>query len=138
MGWIESLLEPLLDRLALKLALKVRAQLDGAIDAAVDRAEDRIDTAVEGLEERLLAAASKAMEDVLRQVTAPIAELKAAVAPAIELQQHVQLSAEAAGMITAKESREMTAAAAAAAASAMDRLRTRLTPPRPWKETPDR
>ena len=137
MNWLDELLEPLLDRLAQKLADKFRAELDGAIDAALDRADDRIDTAVEGLEERLLAAANKAMEDVLRQVTAPIAELKAAVAPAIELQQQVQLSAEAAGMITAKEFREMTATAAAAA-SAIDRLRTPLTPTRPWKEMPDR
>jgi hypothetical protein len=78
MNWIESLLNPLLDRLALKLALKVRAQLDGAIDAALDRAEDRIDTAFKGLEERLQAAATK-----------PIADLKAAVAPVITLQQQV-------------------------------------------------
>ncbi len=87
MNWLDGLLEPLLDRIALKLANKVRAQLNGSMDSALDRAEERIDTAFEGLEERLLAAASKAMEDVLRQATKPIADLKAAVAPVLQLQQ---------------------------------------------------
>lgn len=89
MKWLETLLEPLLDRLALKLALKIRAQLDGAIDAALDRADDRIDKAFEGLEERLLAVASEAMEDVLKQVTGPIADMKEALAPVITVQQQV-------------------------------------------------
>ena len=179
MNWLDKLLEPLLDRLAQKLADKFRAELDGAIDAALDRADDRIDTALEGLEERLLAAAAK-----------PIADLKAAVAPAITLQQQVvdaerlrvevwseatkiqqqamqaaveaavksdqalqqQLqaaceavgttpaeAAKAAGMISAEEGRaQMNAAADAAMAVARDHLSSRLTPPRPWKEIPDR
>ncbi len=143
-NWIKSLLDPLLDHLATKLALKVRAQLDGAIDAALDRAEDRIDTAFEGLEERLQAAATK-----------PIAELKAALAPVITLQQQLQgdvwsnaaeiqqqaieEAAKAAGMIPAKEMEgQIGFAVASARAAAVDHLRSRLTPPRPWKEIPDR
>ena len=150
-NWIKSLLDPLLDHLATKLALKVRAQLDGAIDAALDRADDRIDTALEGLEERLLAAAAK-----------PIEELKVALGPALQLQQQaletagkpalalqpqidaigperLQVAAEAAGMILAKEMKAQTGfAASSARAAAADHLRSRLTPPRPWKEIPDR
>jgi hypothetical protein len=143
MNWLKGLLEPLLDRLALKLANKVRAQLNGAIDSALDRAEERIDTAFEGLEERLLAAATK-----------PIAELKAALEPVITLQQQLQddvwskaaeiqqqaieEAAKAAGMIPAKELEgQIGFAAASARAAAVDHLRSRLTPPRPWKETPD-
>jgi hypothetical protein len=143
MNWIDGLLEPLLDRLALKLANKVRAELDCAIDAALDRADDRIDTAIEGLEERLLAAAAK-----------PIADLNAAVAAAVKpdlaLQQQLQAACEAvgttpaeaakaAGMISEEEGRaQMNAAANAAMAVARDHLRSRLTPPRPWTEIPDR
>jgi hypothetical protein len=135
MNWLDGLLEPLLDRLAQKLALKVRAQLDGAIDAAIDRADDRIDTAIEGLEERLLAAAAK-----------PIEELKVALGPAFQLQQQIeaigperlQAAAEAVGVIPAKEVKAQIGFAAAASAAARDHLRSRLTPPRPWKEIPDR
>jgi hypothetical protein len=48
-------------------------------------------------------------------------------------------AANAAGMISAEEGRaQMNAAADAAMAVARDHLRSRLTPPRPWKETPDR
>jgi hypothetical protein len=142
MNWLKGLLEPLLDRLALKLANKVRAQLNGAIDSALDRAEERIDTAFEGLEERLLAAATK-----------PIAELKAALAPVIALQQlqgdvwskaaeiqqqAIEEAAKAAGMIPAKELEgQIGFAVASARPAAVDHLRSRLTPPRPWKETPD-
>lgn len=78
MNWLEGLLEPLLDRLAMKLAAKVRGQLNSAIDAALDRADDRIDKAFEGLEERLLAVATK-----------PIADLKEALGPGIDLQRHL-------------------------------------------------
>ena len=140
MNWLDELLEPFLDRLAQKLALKVRAELDGAIDAALDRADDRIGTALERLEKRLLAAAAK-----------PIADLKAAVEPDLALQQQLQAackadgvtpakSAKAAGMISAEESRKQMDAALD---EAMDQLRSRLTPPRPWvpkpwKEIPDR
>jgi len=143
MNWLEGLLEPLLDRLALKLANNVRAQLNGAMDSALDRADERIDTAFEGLDERLLAAATK-----------PIAELKAALAPVITLQQQLQgdvwsnaaeiqqqaieEAAKAAGMLPAKEVKgQIGFAAASARAAAVDHLRSRLTPPRPWKETPD-
>lgn len=147
MKWLETLLEPLLDRLALKLAAKVRAQLDGAIDAALDRADDRIDKAFEGLEERLLGVASEAMEDVLKQVTGPIADFKGVVKPVLELQQQiealgperVQAAAEAAGMIPkAVAEAQITSAASLAGAAAVDRLRSRLQPPRPWVERPDR
>lgn len=173
MNWIEGLLEPLLDRLALKLAAKVRGQLNGAIDAAIDRAEDRIDTAFEGLEERLLAAANKAMEDVFRQALGPIADLeerlvaaaekamadvvqkamgsiaevKGAVAPALALQQRIeaigpeqlQAAAEAAGMVPAEAMKaQIGFAASTASAAAREELRSRLTPPRPWLERPDR
>jgi len=165
----EGLLEPLLDRLALKLASKVRAQLNGSMDSALDRAEERIDTAFEGLEERLLAAASKAMEEVFRQALGPIDELeerlvaaaekaiagmKAALMPVINLQQlqgdvwskaaeiqqqAIEEAAKAAGMIPAKEVEgQIGFAAASARAAAVDHLRSRLTPPRPWKEIPDR
>ena len=143
MNWLEGLLEPLLDRLALKLANKVRAQLNGSMDSALDRAEERIDTAFEGLEERLLAAATK-----------PIAELKAALTPVITLQQlqgdvwakaaeiqqqAIEEAAKAAGMLPAKEVEgQIGFAAASARAAAVDHLRSRLTPPRPWKEIPDR
>ena len=142
MSWLEGLLEPLLDRLALKLANKVRAQLNGAMDSALDRADERIDTAFEGLEERLLAEATK-----------PIAELKEALAPVFTLQQlqgdvwsnaaeiqqqAIEEAAKAAGMIPAKELEgQIGFAAASARAAAVDHLRSRLTPPRPWKETPD-
>jgi hypothetical protein len=141
MNWLEGLLEPLLDRLALKLANKVRAQLNGAMDSALDRAEERIDTAFEGLEERLLAAATK-----------PIEELKAALAPVIALQQlqgdvwsqvaeiqqqAIEEAAKAAGMIPVKEVEgQIGFAVASARAAAVDHLRSRLKPPRPWKETP--
>ena len=161
MNWIEGLLEPLLDRLALKLALKVRAQLDGAIDAALDRAEDRIDTAIEGLEERLLAAATKPIKE-LKVALGPALEteklraewvtlqrqaLETAGKPALALEQQIeaigperlQAAAEAAGMIPAKEVEgQIGFAAASARAAAVDHLRSRLTPPRPYKEIPDR
>jgi hypothetical protein len=161
MNWIDELLEPLLDRLALKLASKFRAELDGAIDAAMDRADDRIDTALEGLEQRLLAAAAKPIADLklgppLLRLGGPILDLQRpygleAVAnsdPA--LQQQLQAAAEmvgttpaeaakAAGMISEEEGRaQMNAPADAAMAVARDHLRSRLTPPRPWKEIPDR
>ena len=151
MNWIEGLLEPLLDRLALKLALKVRAQLDGAIDAALDRAEDRIDTAIEGLEERLLKVAlGPALEtEKLRAewVTLQRQALETAGKPALALEQQIeaigperlQAAAEAAGMIPAKEVEgQIGFAAASARAAAVDHLRSRLTPPRPYKEIPDR
>ena len=155
MNWLDELLEPLLDRLALKLALKVRAELDGAIDAALDRADDRIDTALEGLEERLLAAAAKPIED-LKARLGPVLDLQrrygleAAAKPGLALQQQLQAAAEmvgtttaeaakAAGMISAEEGRaQMNPAADAALAVARDHLRNRLTPPRPWTEIPDR
>jgi hypothetical protein len=155
MNWLDELLEPLLDRLAQKLADKFRAELDGAIDAALDRADDRIDTALEGLEERLLAAAAKPIEG-LKARLGPILDLQrrygleAAVKPDQALQQQLQAAAEmagttlaeaanAAGMISAEEGRaQMNAAADAAMAVARDHLRSRLTPPRPLKETPDR
>lgn len=117
-NWIKSLLDPLLDHLATKLALKVRAQLDGAIDAALDRAEDRIDTAFEGLEERLQAAATKPIADLKVRLGGPVLELQrrygveATEKPALELQQQIE-------------------------AISPDYLRSRLTPPRPWKEIPD-
>jgi hypothetical protein len=152
MNWLDGLLEPLLDRLALKLALKVRAQLDGAIDAALDRAEDRIDTAFEGLEERLQAAATKPIADLKVRLGGPVLELRrygveATEKPALELQQQIgaisperlQVAAEAAGMIPAKEMKAQIAFAASSASdAARDHLRSRLTPPRPWKEIPDR
>jgi len=114
------------------------------MDSALDRADERIDTAFEGLEERLLAAATK-----------PIAELKAVLAPVITLQQQLQgdvwsnaaeiqqqaieEAAKAAGMIPAKELEgQIGFAVASARAAAVDHLRSRLTPPQPWKETPDR
>ena len=54
-------------------------------------------------------------------------------------QKRLQAAAKAAGMILAEEAREQrNAAADAAMASARDRLRSRLTPPRPYKEIPDR
>jgi|694.fasta_scaffold69547_2 hypothetical protein len=149
MNWIEGLL----DHLATKLALKVRAQLDGAIDAALDRAEDRIDTAFEGLEERLHAAATKRIADLkvtlgpVLQLQQQIEPLEAAVKPALALQQQIeaisperlQAAAEAAGMIPAKEMKAQNAFAASSASdAARDHLRSRLTPPRPWKEIPDR
>jgi hypothetical protein len=176
MNWLDELLEPLLDRLALKLAFKVRAQLDGAIEAALDRADDRIDTAFEGLEERLLAAATKPIEE-LKAAVAPVitlqqqvvdaerlrgevwseaakiqqqaieAAMEAAVKPDLALQQQIdaigperlQAAAEAAGMIHAKEMKDQIGfAASSASAAARDYLRSRLTPPRPWKEIPDR
>lgn len=149
MHWIEALLEPLLDRLALRLALKIRAQLDDAIDAALDRVETRIDEALEGLEERLLAAATK-----------PIADLKVTLGPVLQLQQQaldaerlrgevwskaaeiqqqaIEKAANRAGMIPAKEMKaQIGFAASSASAAAADQLRSRLTPPRPWKEIPD-
>lgn len=139
MNRLEALLEPLLDRLAVKLASKVRAQLNGAVDSALDRAEDRIEEAMERLEKRLLAAANKAMADVLQQALRPVADLKAAVAPALRLQQQVQEAAEAAGMIPTEEMKAgIQTAAASSMADAMDQLRNRLTPPRPWVERPDR
>ena len=155
MNWLDELLEPLLDRLAQKLADKFRAELDGAIDAALDRADDRIDTALEGLEERLLAAAAKPIEG-LKARLGPILDLQRrygpppAVKPDQALQQQLQAACEAvgttpaeaakaAGMISAEEGRaKMNAAADAAMAVARDHLRSRLTPPRPWKEIPDR
>jgi hypothetical protein len=136
MNWLDGLLEPLLDRLALKLAIKVRAELDGAIDAALDRADDRIDTAFEGLDERLQAAATKR-----------IADMKVTLGQAPQLQpqieaigpERLQVYAEAAGMIPAKEMNAQIAFAASSASdAARDHLRSRLTPPRPWKEIPDR
>ena len=156
MNWLDELL----DRLAQKLADKFRAELDGAIDAALDRADDRIDTALEGLEERLLAAAAKPIEG-LKARLGPILDLQrrygleAAAKPDQALQHQLQAAAEmsgttlaeaanAAGMISAEERRaQMNAAADAAMAVARDHLRSRLTPPRPWvpkpwKETPDR
>jgi hypothetical protein len=149
-NWLEGLLEPLLDRLALKLALKVRAQLDGAIDAALDRAEDRIDTAIEGLEERLLAAATKPIAD-LKVTLAPVITLQQQVVDAEKLrgevwskaaevqQQAIEKAANRAGMITATEIKaQIGFAASSARAAAADHLRSRLTPPRPWKEIPDR
>jgi len=161
MNWIEGLLEPLLDRLALRLAVKVRAQLDGAIEAALDRVEDRAEDVLDRLEERLLAAANKAMEGVLRQATGPIADLKVTLGPVLQLQQQAldaenlrgevwskaaeiqqQAIAEAAnraGMTPAKEVKaQIGFAADSARAAAADQLRSRLTPPRPWKEIPDR
>ena len=68
----------------------------------------------------------------------------------LALQQQLQAAAEmvgttpaeaakAAGMISAKEGREqMNAAADAAMAVAKEHLRSRVTPPRPYKEMPDR
>ena len=155
MNLINGLLDPVLDRLALKLANKFRAELDGAIDAALDRADDRIDTALEGLEMRLLAATAKPIED-LKARLGPVLDLQrrygveAAARPDQALQQQLQAAAEmagttpaeaakAAGMISAEEGRaQMNAAADAAMALARDHLRSRLTPPRPWKEIPDR
>jgi hypothetical protein len=153
MNWLDGLLDPLLDRLALKLALKVRAQLDGAIDAALDQAEDRIDTAFEGLDERLQAAATKRIADMkvtlgqAPQLQQQIEALEAAGKPALALQpqieaigpERLQVAAEAAGMIPAKEMKaQIGFAASSARAAAADHLRSRLTPPRPWKEIPDR
>ena len=161
MNWLDGLLEPLLDRLALKLAIKVRAELDCAIDAALDRADDRIDTALEGLEERLLAAAAKPIEGLKARLGGPILDLQrrygveAAARPDQALQQQLQAAVEmagttlaeaanAAGMISAEEGRaQINAAADAAMADARDHLRSRLTPPRPWvpkpwTEIPDR
>ena len=156
MNWLDELLEPLLDRLAQKLADKFRAELDGAIDAALDRADDQIDTALEGLEKRLLAAAAKPIADLKARLGGPILDLQrrygveAAARPDQALQQQLQAAAEkvgttpaeaakAAWMISAEEGRaQINAAADAALASAKDQLRSRLTPPRPWKEIPDR
>jgi hypothetical protein len=179
MTWIETLLEPLLDRLALKLAAKVRAQLDGAIDAALDRADDRIDKAFEGLEERLLAVATKPIAD-LKEVLGPVVKLEgqaleaerlrsewitvqrqalaewlilkrqaleAAAKPVLEIQQQiealgpelVEAAAKEAGMIPAADARAaITSAASSASTAAVDHLRSRLQPPRPWVERPDR
>lgn len=161
MNWLDELLEPLLDRLAQKLADKFRAELDGAIDAALDRADDRIDTALEGLEERLLAAAAKPIADLklgppLVRLGGPVINLQrpygleAAEKPDQALQQQLQAACEAvgttpaeaakaAGMISEEDCRaQINAEADAAMAVARDHLRSRLTPPRPWKEIPDR
>ena len=159
MNWLDGLLEPLLDRLAQKLADKFRAELDGAIDAALDRADDRIDTALEGLEERLLAAPAKPIADLklgplLVRPMGPILdpqrpyELEAAAKPDQEFQQQLQAACEAvgttpaeaakaAGMISAEEGRaQINAAADAAMAFAKDQLLSRLTPPWPWVPKP--
>jgi hypothetical protein len=153
MNWLDGLLEPLLDRLALKLALKIRAQLDGAIDAALDQAENRIDTAFVGLEERLQAAATKPIADLKVTLGGAVLELQrrygveATGKPALALQQQIedisperlQVAAEDAGMIPAKGMKAQIAFAASSASdAARDHLRSRLTPPRPWKEIPDR
>jgi hypothetical protein len=155
MNWLEGLLEPLMDRLALKLANKVRAQLNSGMDSALDRADERIDTAFQGLEERLLAAANKAMADVLQQALRPVADLQQqlqVVAEAVGVtpleaakaaggyvtDEQFRKAAQAAGMIPAADVRvAITSAASSARAAAVDHLRSRLTPPRPWKETPD-
>jgi hypothetical protein len=165
MNWLDRLLDPLLDRLVLKLANKVRPQLNGAIDAALDRAEDRIDTALEGLEERLLAVATKPIED-LKAALAPVITFQQQVVDAERLRadvwsqaaeiqqqamttlapgarfpthQEVEEAAKAAGMTPAADVRAaITSAASSASAAAADHLRSRLTPPRPWKEIPDR
>lgn len=134
MNWIEGLLDPLLDRLALRLAGKIRAQLNGAIDASLDRVEDRAQEVFEGLEERLLASANKAMEDVLQRATGP----------ALVLQQQIEALApeqmqSAAGMVPVADVKAaISSAAAGASAAAADHLRSRLQPPRPWLERPDR
>jgi hypothetical protein len=121
MNWLDRLLDPLLDRLVLKLANKVRPQLNGAIDAALDRAEDRIDTALEGLEERLLAAAAK-----------PIADLKAELGPILDLQRHaLEADRLRAQWVTLQRQ-------ALEAAVKPDLALQHLKTPRPWKEAPDR
>jgi len=72
---------------------------------------------------------------------------KAAGKPNLALQQQIEAisperleaAAEATGMIPATEMKAHAAfAASLASAAARDHLRSRLTPPRPWKEMPDR
>jgi hypothetical protein len=144
---IDTALEGLETRL-LAAAAKPIADLNAAV-AVITYPQQVVD--VERFRGEVCSEAAKIQQQ------AHVAAMEAAIKPDLALEPQLQSAAEmvgttpaeaakllrpmalAAGMISAEEGRaQMNAAADAAMAVARDHLLSRLTPPRPWKEIPDR
>ena len=134
---IDTALERLEKRL-LAAAAKPIADLNGRVASVITLQQQVVDP--ERLRGEVCSEAAKIQQQAM----------EAAAKPDLALQQQLQAAcravgttpaeaAKAAGMISAEEGKaQINAAADAVMASAKDHLRSRLTPPRPWKEIPDR
>jgi hypothetical protein len=163
---LEPLLDRLALKLANKVRAQLNGAIDAALDRAEDRIDtafEQLERRLLTVATKPIADLKAMWGPVLQlqqqaldaerlrgEVWSQAAGIQQQAMEAAALQQQLQVVAEAvgvtpaeaaktAGMISAETGRkQMNEAADAARAFAKDQLRNRLTPPRPWKEIPDR